>query len=414
MLIPIDSINYYIPPLFFQSNDTIQSLYDTINRKIPSVSPAHKISIIFKERILLNLVNDNRTIRDFGFCNESNDIQIIEKPDCVALLEMLGGITNIRNIPWIDDLFHCISDPSATNWRTISQSEKRLEFDDNGHLIAINLCCLKLTGTVHLESMPQSVRSLDLSFNDLDSLNLDELRGELDRLNVEMNRRCQLISRHSDPRFGHNLPIKVLRISSNVLIINGVPMLRGHSMPFYYGMLNVVRGVTNKERIPWYDAFLNGQWIAPERLRSLGIDYQEGIPKVIRIQFGRSRRPCSFDLSGLGLKGHIDLGFLPKNVIGMDLSNNHLSRITFASNSQNNLRELNMQINDHLRFDLGEMERSLTACTFYRLCTLRISSNQIQQRDIPNEMEMNDFLRYLLRASSLLQIFVDEKQFSSL
>ena len=233
--------------MLVQSNESVSTLHDMLREQLPSTISSREISIIFQERLILNVVNDHRTLKYIGISATSNCIQIIRKPDFAALLEMISDIINMQDIPWFDSASYCISNPFSTECRSVCHFGNGLQCDVQGLLIGIDLCCLKLTGTVHLESMPQSVRSLDLSFNDLETLDLDGLAGKsLDRLNVEMNRQCRLHSKLGDPRFGHNLPIKVLRISSNLLIIDGVPMLRGDTMPFYFGILNVVKGVTNK------------------------------------------------------------------------------------------------------------------------------------------------------------------------
>ena len=421
-MIPINVINYYCPSLSVRSNESISTLYHLLHDRISSIISSGEISIIFQERVILNLNNDHRSLKSIGISATSNSIQIIRKPDVAALLEMISETRNSQNIPWFDRASYCIVNPFSTECRSVCQLGSGLHCDSEAHLIGIDLCHLDLGGTVHLESLPQTVRSLDISFNDFETLDLDGLAGKsLDRLNVEMNRRCRLHSKLGDPRFGHNLPIKVLRISSNLLIIDGVPMLRGDTMPFYFGILNVVQGVTNKERIPWYQYFSDGLTISSQQLRIFGIDY----PQVLNKQnFRRSRARCHLNLSGFGLEGHIDLGFLPKNVFELDLSNNNLGSVSFAGNcghkaiwnSQQNLRELNLQQNNNLRIVCSENGQYSTSLSLCRLHTLRISSNQWEVLDIPNGVALErspmNFVRRRLGAFGLREIFVDQQRFT--
>ena len=87
---------------------------------------------------------------------------------------------------------------------------------DNGNLIGVDLSDLNLIGIINLESLPPTGRSLDLSFNDLDTLNLDGLRGKsVERLNVEHNARCHINTECFTAESEHKLPLKVLQLSTN-------------------------------------------------------------------------------------------------------------------------------------------------------------------------------------------------------
>ena len=214
---------YYCRHFYTHLDNTVTSLYDTVTAKCSAIPSQHHISITFNGVIILNVLSRMHTLKDIGMHEESNDIRIIDKPDFVALLEMVHDISNKESIPWFSCASLCLSDASADHCQNVSQFGRGLECDDNGVLIAINLSHLNLTGTLHLESLPQSVRSLDLSFNDLESVNVEGLlncnlliRGKsLQRLNVEHNDRCSLnmsIFDHETPR---SLSLRVIQMSSN-------------------------------------------------------------------------------------------------------------------------------------------------------------------------------------------------------
>ena len=392
--IPINVINHYSSPLYFSPSDTASSLYDIITRKCPRFVSPHGISTIFKGKIILNAINDHRSICDIGISKEMNDIQIIEKPDIATLSEMVSDISNIHDIPWFDQAMHRISDMSSNRWRSVCDLDDRLHCDANEHLIGIDLSHLNLTGTVHLKSLPQSVKTLDLSLNDLLTLNFDELRGKsLERLNMEHNVRFQVNTDRNGPipeSEEHRL-WRTLQLSSNQihptmtdsrakrfriqnwlyrqqnfdeLVLNGKRIPRTEDAPFYEAMLEVAEGVTNKKVIPWYQSFLEEKTIPFHQWQNYRVVHS----------MGHKTRFC-FDLSGLALQGHIDLGSVSRYVMDLDLSNNNLSSISFVGNGSYNLRELNLQDNDYLRVDLGKLSKSTRLIGY--LNRLLISSNQL-------------------------------------
>ena len=304
---------------------------------------------------------------------ELNEIQIIQKPVFVALLEMVADVNDSQNIPWFSRIDQYLSDPAAWHCRASFDIEGNgLHYDDDGNLIGINLSHLNLTGTIRLESLPQSVRTLDLSFNNLLTLRFPKsTRKSLETLNIEQNEHIQLDTKCLSRIFARNGTSRTLQLSSNqifsskivsgtgsrtkrsrirhwmyhqqmfdVLVVDGQTIHSTESTSFYSAMLNVVEGVTNKELIPWYQLFTDGQSMLPHQWRALGI-VQRGRPRS-------SKRTYSMNLSGLGLKGHIDLGSLPRALNALDLSNNNLSSISFFGNGQQYLRELNLQNNDGL------------------------------------------------------------------
>ena len=418
-VIPINVINYYCPTLIMRSNDTLSSLYDTILAKASCFTSSTMISIVFQGRIILNLVNDLRTIKDIGIDTESNDIQIIKKPRCAALLEMISDIRNIENVPWLNDALCCISEHSKTRYCSISRIGKGLGCDDSGHLIAIDLSHLNLTGTIHLEPLPQSVRSLDISFNDLESFDLDGLRGKsVEKLNVEQNGKCHINTECFYPESVHNLPFKELQISSNQifpeirnlkernlrirkwlncrqtperLVVDGVAMYRGTIIsPLTIGMLRVIEGVTNKQVIPWFQPFTDDVFIPTDEWSEYWVEFKrrrDGYPSRYK-----------FDVSGLGLEGHIDLGALPRNVVKLDLSKNNLSSISFDGDPQHCLEELNVRNNDNLHINLLDIERSSVFCSFARLV---ISPNQLIIDGVTTKTGKMEYVReWLMRRTS--------------
>ena len=387
-------------PFEIHHDGTVSALYEMINAKLPSLAVPRGVSIIFGGKVILNLRNDYRTIGDIGMTERLNDIQIIQKPIFAALLEMVHGVTNKQNIPWFNQAMDFLSDPSANDYQSPLPIERGLICDENGNLIGIDLSHLNLIGTIHLEALPQTVRSLDLSFNDLDSLNLNELRDKsVERLNVENNPRFQVNTEHFDFEPELNRTARTLYLSSyqivpsiinwnvkryrierwlhrqptieTVVLDSALTICREGSVPFYVAMVNVIKRVTNKERIPWYQHFLNSWTIHPSSWCDFGVIYHKGN--------SRSRARLSFDLSGLGLEGHIDLGHTPRNVMRLDLSNNNLSSISFIGKANCNLQELNLQNNDNLRIDLTEIDQSSKSCCLYYLKRLMISSNQINR-----------------------------------
>ena len=432
--IPLNIINYYCPSLFVNADDTVSSLYDRISSLIPSTALSRDISIVFKDKIILNFRNDHLTVNEIGISTESNEIQIIKKPDCAALLEMISNLGNIRNIPWLHEAINCISNPKAIGYGTLSHFGGGLDYDENVHLIGINLSHLNLTGTIDLESLPHTVRSLDLSFNDLDSLHLDGLRGKsVEKLNVENNGRYHIDTERFRTIFGRDLPIRELRISSNQIfpqttdlvdkdarikqwlsrrqtlermMVDGIPIFcGGRSSPMFVRMLNVVNGVTNKELIPWYKAFADSEQIHHTEWVKYRIDYKRrrgGLPAQYR-----------FNLSGLGLEGHIDLGYLPRNILVMNLSSNNLSSVSFAGEGKFNLRVLDIHNNDRLSVNLADIDQSSRAGTLSQLVHLQMSWNQLQINAVSTTAMKHEYLlRWMTeRQTELKQIVVDDDAF---
>ena len=400
-LIQINVFNCYCSTLYVEPFDPPSSLLNEVVAKCPRIQSPHDISIIFNGKIILNLIKDRRTIHDIGITEEANEIQIIKKPDFAALLEMVADIDNIENIPWFNQKVQCLSDPSAKHCYRTSEVERGLHYDVSGNLIGIDLSHLELTGTFHLNAVPQSVKSLDLSFNNLLKLTFGGLKHKsLERLNVEHNDRLRI-----DTTYVHRIvsakdsPLtRILRLSSNqifqfindskrkysqirqwlyrqqmfdVLVVDGVTFYRKDSVPLYVAMLNVIEGVTNKEVIPWYRYFVDEKKIQPDEWHRLGIKQSK-------------KKEYSFNLSGLALEGHIDLGCLPKTVGKLDLSNNNLSIISFVGNGSHNLRQLNLQNNNYLRIELREFDKSSTL--LWRLNRLLILDDQTKNSFVPSAL----------------------------
>ena len=420
-LISINVMNYYCPSLSIRSNETVSSLYHIVASCIVSMTPC-EISIVFKNRIVLNVVNDNCPIRDIGLGYKSNDIQIIKKPDFAALLEMVFDLGNIQNIPWFSQAIRYISNASLTDFHSVSYSPKGLEYDGNGNLIGIDLSHLNLTGTIHLESLPPTIRSLNVKFNDLDSLNLQILHSKsLTILNVAHNRRCiinlldfrpsnnillYLSSSQIFPEIS-DLSDKEIRVRKwlnhqltvQQVVVDGQTLNRGKSVSaLCIRMLRVIEGVINKEVIPWYQPFVNGVTIQINDWTYYRIDYRrrrDGYPATYTV-----------DLSGLGLEGRIDLKCLPKNVRTLDLSKNNLSGISFEGD-KHCLEELNIRNNDHLRIHLTEIENS---SAFRSFCLFILSSNQLEIEGATSKSEKIEFIREWLdmRGCPINKILIDE------
>lgn len=170
-----------------------------------------------------------------------------------------------------------------------------------------------------------------------------------------------------------------------------------HPLFFHDKMLNMVQGVSNKERIPWYQYFVHGNTIIPKNVRHLGISYIGVVPGN---RFRRARSRCNLNLSGLGLEGHIDLGYLSRNVVRLDLANNNLSCISFFGCSQYSLRELNVQNNHHLRIHLMKIDILSSSCSLHRLNRLYISSNQLEVAEIT--------LLQWMRGTRLFEVVLDD------
>ena len=324
-----------------------------------------------------------------------NDVQIIQKPVFVALLEMVSGLGNRENIQWFNHSMRCLSDTSANECQTLTRFGQVL----NGNLIEMDLSHLNLTGAVHLASLPQTVLSLDLSFNDLGTLNLTALSGKsVEILNVEQNERCYINTECFNLESEHKLSIKVLQLLSyqifpwitdskrkairirnwlhqthcleRLIVDNIVMNRRRFNMSLHSQMLNVIRGVTNKEMIPWFIWFL-GRWsIQRDQWAAYcvhPIRRTEGYPSRYK-----------FDLSGLGLEGEINLGALPPNVIELDLSKNNLSSICLQGQGRFRLRVLNIQRNEFLRIKWKDICISSRARCLGRLQRLVVSPNQLK------------------------------------
>ena len=402
-------------PFVLEPDAAVSDLYDRINASLSFKTASSGISIIFGNKLILNFLNDRRTIKDIGMDSMLNDIQIIQKPDFAALLEMVVSVNNIQNIPWLVGAMKCLSAASANQYqcRNLSKLGKGLDCDTNNTLIGVDLSHLNLTGMIHLESLPPTVRSLDLSFNDLETANLDGLRGKsLKRLNVEHNTRFHI---NTECFHSHNLNLRELQLSSNqifpwisdlnekrvriqnwlcrvsrhrnvnyleLVIMDGFSM---HFTPFHIKMLRVLEGVTNKEIIH--------DWV----WKSWRVDYKRG-------RGGHPPR-YRFDLSGLGLVGEIRLTYLPRSIRKLDLSNNHLSRISLSGEGQNCLEDLNLQNNPNVRVNLTEIDES---SLFRHFCRLSISSNQL---DIPGVLDSEGIIEYVrnwLSTSKMTKIVVDD------
>ena len=407
--IHINVINYYCSTLYVGPFNPPSSLFDEVVSKCPRIHSPNDISIIFNGKIILNLIKDCRTIHDIGITEEANEIQIIQKPEFAALLEMVADIDNNRNIPWFNQKVQCLSDPSAKHCYRTFEFERGLHYDVSGDLIGIDLSHLDLTGTFHLKSLPQSVKSLDLSFNNLLMLKFGGLEHKsLKRLNVEHNDRLRIdtiyVHRMISPN-GTSLS-RILQTSSNqmfqsindsktkysqirrwlcrqqmfdVLVVDGVTFHRKDSVPFYDAMLNVIEEVTNKEVIPWYRYFADAKQIKPAEWHRLGISRSGRGGKDFKKLW------YSFNLSGLALEGHIDLGCLPRTVATLDLSDNNLSCISFAGDGPYNLYEVNVQNNHRLRIKLTEFRKS--SKLLWRLHRLLIlDDDQVRNRIRPSAL----------------------------
>ena len=397
--------------VLFETRGTVSKLYETVAKtKMIKGCCSRDIAIVFEGAILLN---NHRTITKIGINEVFNEIQLIQKPLFVSLLEMVTEIKNKENIPWIEWAMHCLSDSSAKQQKSALPTGRGLICDESGKLIGIDLSHLNLIGTIHLEALPQTVRSLDLSFNDFESLNLDGLRGKsLEKLYVESNVRFQVTTDWFDGESEVNRPHRTLVLSLSrprvyqlpdtrskirqwlqrqrifeVLVLDGIAIKRTESLPFYMAMLNVVDRVTNKDRIPWYQHMRNGWTILPEDRQIFGLKH-------------KSRCRYSLDLRGLGLEGHIDLTALPRSIVQVDLSNNNLSGVLFFGEYglvPINLRDLNLQNNNKLRIDL----RQLNPIT--HLARLHISSNQLKKPSLT-------FLRSWLNTSRIKKVYFDEHE----
>ena len=111
-------------------------------------------------------------------------------------------------------VMQCVANLTANGHRIASQNDNGLYFDgdDNNHLIGIDLSHLNLIGKLNLRSLPQTVRSLDLSFNDLTNLNFGGLNGKsLQKLNIAHNERCYLnVVAVFEFESGRNIALQIL------------------------------------------------------------------------------------------------------------------------------------------------------------------------------------------------------------
>ena len=404
-----------------------------IHVKISYKTASRGISIAFNGSIILESRNDHCQVADIGMNGKCNDIQIMQKPDFVALLEMVCDLKNTVNIPWFNQAMQCLSDFQANQSlrQKIGKLGNGLKFDDSGHLIGVDLSHLNLTGFIHLELLPQSVRTLDLSFNDLDTLNLNGLRGKsVERLNVERNPRCHIDSEYLDPE-SKNVTLRELELSFNQIfpwitnrndkherirnMIKEHPTLQhifidgtlisqcSHPLVTVYRMLRVIDGVTNKQLIPWFDRFSRGVLMECDEWKHFGVEYKKR-------RKGYSPR-YNFDLSGLGLEGHIDLRYLPRNVIKLDLSNNNLTSISLFGEGNFNLRRLNIQNNDHLGIDLQKIDLSLgsKSCPPLRhLIHLDLSSKQLLRSGRFCNLTERQIVREWLKTTIMQEVALDD------
>ena len=443
-LIRINVFNYYCKTIDVNPFDPPCSLFDAVLAKCSRIQSSNDISIIFNGKIILNLIKDQRTIHDIGITLEANEIQIIEKPEFAALLETVADVDNIECIPWFNQKVQCLSDPSSKDCHKLQKTsglERGLHYDFSGNLIAVDLSHLDLTGTVHLKSLPQSVKSLDLSFNNLRMLKFGGLEHKsLERLNVEHNDRLRIDTTCLRRLIHPNGPAlsRILQLSSNqifqsindpktkysqirqwlhrqqmfdVLLLDGVTFHRKDSVPFYDAMLNVIAGVTNKEVIPWYRHLVNETKIQPSEWQKLGIhrcggkDFKKKEGKPVRYCSRVYTTWCSFNLSGLALEGHMDLGCLPQNVRQLDSSNNNLSSIAFLGDGPYQLKELNIQNNSRLRIDLREFNKS--SVLLWRLNRLLISSNQLVYPESAESKPIKIMVQQWLGTTHLDEVLVD-------
>ena len=418
--------------MYVKSLHTVSSLYETVKTKCSRVQSPHDIAIIVDGKIILNLIDDRRTIADIGITEESNDIQIIQKPMFVALLEMVADVGNIENIPWFNQANQCLSDPSANDCGAAFAIQQRLHYDVDGNLIVIDLSHLNLTGTIHLESLPQTVKTLDLSFNDLITPKFPRSRGKsLEKLNIERNNQIQLDTKYVKRIFSRNGSSRTLQLSSNqifpsiiglrskysrlrhwlyhqqmfdVLVLDGQTIHPNDCNPFYVAMLQFVENVTNKELIPWYQPFTDGKSIRLDEWQHLRVVRSSGGGRGSDTRY--SQRSYSFDLSGLGLRGWIGLGSLPRSVRKLNLSNNNLSSISFDGEGRYNLRELNLQNNDCLRINMAEFDEP--SALMHRLDRLLISSNQLRIFTSTGFWRPGVVVKQWFRKSHLNEIVVDD------
>ena len=405
-------------PLVIHLDDTVSSLYQGINARI---NAPHEISIICNDKIILNLPGDHRIVTDIGINETFKEIHIMEKPDFARLLEMVVDVDDIENIRWLNQAHECLFDSSADHCQNVCEFGKGLDCDGNGNLIRISLYNLNLSGTIHLEPMPQTVRALDISYNDLHEINLCGLRGKsLDRLNVEHNKRWCIHTesfRSGLGRTSDSIEIREFRMSSNQmfpwitdskgnrdrirnwfrgqedlkvndLIIDRIRVFNRQQTELKMKMLQCIEGITNKQVIPWFQHFVDDEVVQNRQFRPFGIRL---LP---------NRGGFAFDLKGLGLEGHIDLGLLPSNVVKLDLSYNNLGRISFARERIRtyHLMELNIQNNHHLRINLMQLSQPCWRELFH----LRVSWYQL-------EMKRHDIQRWK-RASEwtgVLELVID-------
>ena len=407
-------------PFVIHLDDTVSNLYQNINARIKT---PYKISIIVNNKIILNLVDDHRIVTDIGMHETFKEIHIIEKPDYVALLEMIVDVDGIENIPWFNQAHQCLFESSADQCQNVCEFGEGLDCDDNGNVIKINLSHLKLGGTIHLEPMPQSVRVLDVSYNDVNIMNLCGLRGKsLDKLNVEHNIRWHINTecfRSESGSYSDSIEIKEFYMSSiqmfpwiteskdrtnritnwfrsqedfkvNVLFIDRIWMYKREQTELKMKMLQVIEGITNKEVIPWFRHFLNDDLIENRQFRQFGIRLRP------------SRGGFVFDLRGLGLEGHIDLGLLPQNVVELDLSDNNVQSISFVGEGPYGLMALNIQNNNHLRINLNQ----LSAPVWRKLFHLRVSWCQLAKM-----RRYDDIKRWkgALSLSGVLELVIDNR-----
>ena len=171
---------------------------------------------------------------------------------------------------------------------------------------------------------------------------------------------------------------------------------RRNSLGFHQSMLNVVNGVTNKEVIPWFVHFVYNSRIPRHILQHVGITRRR--PGRARNRERQSQ--FTFNLSGLGLKGHIDLGYLPSTIWRMDLSNNNLDGISLVGNGPYNVRELNLENNDNLQIDWLQIDPSSKSCCLCNVYRLSVSSAQLVSR-------FKQDVYHWLRASNIHLIVVD-------
>ena len=424
--------------LFYSVVGTTKASDGNESQEIISFLPSDLIADIDDSTAYLPESDEHSTVGKWMqtlVCNDHkvNESQLIGKSDFLLLLEMVMEIWNIRTIPWFEWAIRNAPVLAERHHHIPFLQGRRLHFDANNNIIALDLSHLNLIGKLNLRSLPQSVRSLDLSFNDLTNLNIDGLNGKaLESLNVEHNPRCYINVAVFEFTSGRHIPLRTLQVSSNqilhriidpetkqkriqdwihrqqpldTLIVDKVEIRRQcYHSPFYLRLLRVIDGVTNKEVIPWYRIVADGRLIR---------DYQwtQYKVEVIRKKWHGFEHVYSFDLSGLQLEGHVDLGCLPRNVIKMDLSNNNLSSICFHGQGRFGLKYLDIHNNRKLRLNVADIDLSSRSSSLRYLKHLSVSTNHFQIIGGLDQVTKRLFINKWLNDTKLNELVLDGEVF---